>query len=279
MEKDIKFALDLGFNGSRLHQKVFDPRFLYLCDKLGYMVWGEFPSWGVDYSNLDFIGQYLAEWTEVLKRDFNHPSIIIWCPLNEVWGTWEDGREKRDIRFVDIVYNYTKTFDPTRPCVDASGGIHGHKTDFVDFHCYEDLPTLKKYLDELEKNGSLNVPFLYDAAENLSYDGKLPVHLSEVGGICFTPQKAEDGLKSGRLGMVTSEEEWGYGKGETSGEAFVERYRELIDLIYKYNKLFGFCYTQLYDVEQERNGFYNYDRTDKLSESLKLAIKKINNQR
>ena len=88
MQRDIDLALDLGFNGARLHQKVFDPRFLYLCDKSGYMVWGEFASWGVDYSDLHFLGRFLQEWQEVLARDFNHPSIVTLCPLNEVWGRW-----------------------------------------------------------------------------------------------------------------------------------------------------------------------------------------------
>lgn len=90
MQRDIRLALDLGFNGARLHQKVFDPRFLYLCDVNGYMVWGEYASWGVDFSSLRFFGRFLQEWEETLSRDFNHPSIVTWCPLNETWGTWED---------------------------------------------------------------------------------------------------------------------------------------------------------------------------------------------
>jgi beta-galactosidase/beta-glucuronidase len=36
----------MGFNGARLHQKVFEPRFLYWADRMGYLVWGEFPNWG-----------------------------------------------------------------------------------------------------------------------------------------------------------------------------------------------------------------------------------------
>ena len=49
----------LGFNGARLHQKVFEPRFLYWADKLGYIVWGEFPNWGLNYNkpNVQFAGR------------------------------------------------------------------------------------------------------------------------------------------------------------------------------------------------------------------------------
>src|SRR5690606_13733144 len=39
--RDIKLSIEAGFNGARLHQKVFEERFLYHCDRLGYLVWGE----------------------------------------------------------------------------------------------------------------------------------------------------------------------------------------------------------------------------------------------
>ena len=77
-------------------------------------------------------------------------------------------------------------------------------------------------------------------------------------------------------GAVQSEENWGYGKGETDSDAFVKRYEDLIVLLARYKKLSGFCYTQLYDIEQECNGFYRYDRSDKLTEEQKQRIKKIN---
>ncbi len=63
----------LGFNGARPHQKVFEPRYLYYCDKMGYLVWGEYASWGIDSSS-DALAVYLSfEWAEVVNRDFNHP--------------------------------------------------------------------------------------------------------------------------------------------------------------------------------------------------------------
>ena len=38
--QDIELALAAGFNGARLHQKVFEERFLYQADRLGYLVLG-----------------------------------------------------------------------------------------------------------------------------------------------------------------------------------------------------------------------------------------------
>lgn len=276
MRKDIDLSLRLGFNGARLHQKVFDPYFLYLCDRAGYMVWGEFPSWGIDYADLDGLGQFLAEWNEVIDRDFNHPSIITWCPLNEVW---ESRGKKRDVVFIDTVYEFTRKKDGTRPCVDVSGGHHGHKTDVYDFHNYETVDKLKGYLDKLQREDVLAVPILYDAKEKLRYKKGIPVNLSECGGFSFSVG-GESAKETAAVNEseVSKESGWGYGKGETDGESFVRRYQELAELLFSYPKLSGFCYTQLYDVEQERNGFYHYDRSDKLTEKEKDMIKKINNK-
>ena len=279
MQKDIRLALDLGFNGARLHQKVFDPRFLYLCDISGYMVWGEFASWGVDYSDLHFLGQFLREWEETLARDFNHPSIVTWCPLNEVWGTWEDAKQKRDVRFVDLVYTFTKIYDPTRPCVDASGGHHGHETDVFDFHSYAEDAQLKAYLEDLDKKDILEIPLLYCDGEELHYVEGSPVIISESGGICFTQKEGAQQVKTVNEGAVESEESWGYGKGESDADVFLDRYERLTDAIFECRKLSGFCYTQLYDVEQEENGLYRYDRSDKLSETQKVRMRKINSRR
>lgn len=83
--KDIQCSMSVGFNGARLHQKVFEPRFLYHCDRLGYMVWGEYNSCGIDYSDITSLSYFLPDWMAVVRRDFNHPAIIGWCPLNETW--------------------------------------------------------------------------------------------------------------------------------------------------------------------------------------------------
>ena len=83
LRRDIELSLALGFNGARLHQKVFEPRFLYWADKLGYLVWGEYPNWGVDDTRPEALERVLPEWLEAVERDFNHPSIVGWCPFNE----------------------------------------------------------------------------------------------------------------------------------------------------------------------------------------------------
>lgn len=276
---DIERGKALGFNGVRLHQKLSDPRLLYLCDKAGYLVWGEYPSWGIDYSDLRYLGQFLAEWEESLCRDFNHPSVITWCPLNEVWGAWEEPDKIGDGRFAATVYDFTKRFDPDRPCVDVSGGVHGEKTDLFDFHSYEKIDDLKKYFRELDEEDKLEVPLLYCSETDVRYRAGQPVSFSECGGIALADEYETAETGEVNRGAVLSESGWGYGKREKEGNEFVDRYEKLITLVQSVKKLSGFCYTQLYDVEQEVNGFYRADRTDKLTEAQKRRINEINLKR
>ncbi len=277
--EDIERGKALGFNGVRLHQKLSDPRLLYLCDKAGDMAWGELPSWGIDYSDLSHLGQFLAEWEEALRRDFNHPSIITWCPLNEVWGAWEEPDKIGDGRFAATVYEFTKRFDPDRPCVDVSGGVHGEKTDLFDFHSYEKLDDLQRYFRELDEEDRLEVPLLYCEKTDPRYRKGQPVAFSECGGIALAAEYATAETSEVNRGAVLSESGWGYGKREKEGEEFVARYEKLITLVQSAKKLSGFCYTQLYDVEQEVNGFYRADRSDKLTESQKRRIREVNLKR
>ncbi len=261
LERDIRLAMELGFNGPRLHQKVFDPRFLYHCDRLGYMVWGEFPSWGCVYDSLDCLGPLVGEWAAVVDRDFNHPSIVVWCPLNEVWGDLGDMRKGRDVRLVESLYAVTKQLDPTRPCVDVSGGYHGTRTDVFDFHCYHNSEALKESLRALVEEDKLTMDKTYAENEDIRYAVGLPVCASEYGGMAYSIKKGG----------------WGY-RVSTDEQAFADEYVELTSLLLACPKISGFCYTQLYDVEQEQNGLYTYQRTRKFSEEVLRRLTECNRQ-
>ena len=237
LKRDITMSMDLGFNGARLHQKVFEPRFLYWADHLGYLVWGEMPSWGIEPSRPEALGIFLREWMEAVKRDFNAPSVVGWCPFNEVWG--ESGRGTR-AETLEMTYRVTKALDPTRPVIDTSGGIHV-VTDIYDTHDYEQN---EKVFAETYAPGKP----LYDRLEREQhYDGKSPVMISEYGGIQWSD--AEGG--------------WGYGQAPKTPEEFLTRLRGLTETLLRNPDHMGFCYTQLTDVEQEQNGLYRYDRTPK----------------
>ena len=250
--RDIELSLAAGFNGARLHQKVFEPRFLYHCDRLGYLAWGEMANWGLDYSNPAALEAFLGEWLDALGRDFNHPSIVGWCPFNETWD--REGRRQLD-SLLAMVYRVTKQLDPTRPCIDTSGNFHV-VTDIYDVHDYEQDPaSFAAHYEAFRTGGAF-----YDAqAARQQYDGKKPMFVSEYGGIKWNPQ-----------GDV--EKAWGYGDGPATEEAFIERYRGLTEALLSNPNMFGFCYTQLYDVEQETNGLYTYSREPKFDMAVFHAI-------
>ena len=277
--KDIELSYAAGFNGARLHEKVFEPRFLYHCDRLGYLVWGEYPNWGFDHALPTATEIYMKEWQESVERDFNHPAIIGWCPFNETWG-YHEQLEKNAL--ISSIHRFTKQMDPTRPCIDTSGNFHA-VMEIYDIHDYDQNPAsfkdrwdsftsfAKESGDCMESNSpffSLNSitkiaknfcsqangigPFF-----NQPYHGE-PIFVSEYGGIQW--------VKNATAG-------WGYGKAPTTEEEFFARYKGLTDALLDNEDIFGFCYTQLYDIEQEINGLYTYDRSPKFDINI---IKEIN---
>lgn len=258
---DIRLSTELGFNGARLHQKVFEPRFLYHCDRLGYIVWGEYANWGLDYSSPASVAVFLEEWAEAVNRDFNHPSIIGWCPFNETWDY--HGRRQYD-KLLETVYDYAKTVDSTRPCIDTSGNFHV-KTDIYDVHDYSyDVQFFKNNYDKFITENILYEHVLNDNPGRQKYGGQ-PVFVSEYGGIKW---ETDESVKS-----------WGYGKDVKTPEEFAERYCGLTNALIGNEKMFGFCYTQLYDIEQEQNGLYTYNRKKKFADDIYLKIKSANSQK
>ncbi len=260
MIRDIQISLDAGFNGARLHEKVFEPRFLYHCDKMGYIVWGEYANWGLKHTELHALPTFLREWEEALMRDFNHPSIIGWCPFNETWDL--DGKKQND-EVIELVYKTTKLYDTTRPCIDTSGNFHV-VTDIFDYHDYtQNVEAFAKIADDLMNEGVLNDQCArmqrYDKRQ--IYKGE-PSFCSEYGGI--------------KWDIENDNKSWGYGNAPTTEEEFIERYKGLTEALLRNTKMIGFCYTQLYDVEQERNGLYTYSREPKFDMNI---FKEINSQK
>ena len=258
LKNDIIYSMQLGFNGARLHEKVFEERFLYWADKLGYMVWGEHANWGLNITATGSVDAFLTEWIEAVERDFNHPSVIGWCPFNETWDT--DGNRQNDT-LLRTVYRVTKALDPTRPVIDTSGNFHV-ETDIFDVHDYEQDPELfashyTKILDGILEDTIYRNPQLRDRQK---YDGVQPTFVSEYGGIQWSMDK---------IG-------WGYGNAPKTEQEFIERYKGLTTALLNNEYMLGFCYTQLYDVEQEQNGLMTYDRKFKFDPEV---IRKINTKK
>lgn len=247
LARDIELALAAGFNGARLHQKVFEERFLYHCDRLGYLVWGEFGDWGGRPTSaaphLEPTPTFITQWLEVLARDYSHPAVIGWCPLNETTEAIQprpDRLEPAD----DVqrgMFLAAKAIDQTRPVLDASGWAHRvREADVYDGHSYEQDPA--RLVRELAALRAL--------PGSLPHRGQ-PFLLSEAGGIWWNPD-ADAGAQS-----------WGYGDPPRSAGEFYRRFEELVSLLLDDASLCGYCYTQLTDVYQEQNGIYRFDRAPK----------------
>jgi beta-galactosidase/beta-glucuronidase len=262
---DIERSLAAGFNGARLHQKVFEERFFYWADKLGYLVWGEFGDWGcsgfgpsTNHQQPD--ASYIAQWLEAVERDYSHPSIVGWCPLNE---TFQENSDQ--IRPLDDVtramWLATKLADATRPVLDTSGYAHRvRESDLYDSHDYEQNP--EKFAANMAglADGKPYINNGWDGKPtNIPYGGQ-PYFCSEFGGIWWNPAAFDN------------KESWGYGERVKSLDEFYARFEGLCDVLLNDPKMFGYCYTQLTDIYPEENGVYTFDRQPKFDNEKLKAV-------
>jgi len=253
LKRDIELSLAAGFNGARLHQKVFEERFLYWADKLGYLVWGEFADWGCStggpgWDHQQMTGTYLTQWLEALERDYSHPAIIGWCPLNETWQNLHDRQTALD-EVTRGLFLATKAMDATRPVLDTSGYSHRvPEADIYDSHDYEqDVKQFRANHAGLAEGK----PFVNghgDTPISIPYRGQ-PYFVSEFGGTWWNPGAEGDS--------------WGYGNRPATIEEFYARFAGLCGVLLDDPNMFGYCYTQLTDVFQEQNGIYSFDRRAK----------------
>jgi beta-galactosidase/beta-glucuronidase len=250
MRREVELAKSLGFNGMRIHQKVEDPRFLYWCDRLGLLVWGEMAN---AYIFSPIAMQRLTrEWLDVLERDYNHPCIVAWVPLNESWGVPNVSRDAAQRHFVQSLYHLTKAFDQTRPVIGNDGWEH-LISDIYSVHDYSfDGQTLRERYgspEAVERTLREVQPGYHSVALPGYHRTSEPIMLSEFGGISSLPNP---------------DVPWfGYGT-VTNSDAFLSKYRELVDAILESPAIAGFCYTQLTDTEQETNGLLTSNREPKL---------------
>ena len=252
LRQDIEMSKAVGFNGARLHQKVFEERYYYWADKLGYLTWGEEASWVLNINNELAVRNFLTEWAEIVVRDRNHPSLVTWTPLNETWNATPGVY----VRFVNDLYALTKAIDPTRPINDASGDSHV-KTDIWSVHDYTREPD-KLIANHTIKAGVEPYRNMKDKDFLSKYEGQ-PYMVDEFGGLPWIPK--EERANS-----------WGYGANIDTVEEFYSILEKEIDALKACKHVVGFCYTQITDVEQEKNGIYYYNRKPKFDTARVKAI-------
>jgi beta-galactosidase/beta-glucuronidase len=248
LKRDVLLARAMGFNGVRKHQKIEDPRYLYWADTLGLAVWEEMPS--AYRFTPQSVMRLSREWTEVVQRDYSHPCIVSWVPINESWGVPNLPDNPRERHYVQALYHLTKTLDATRPVI-GNDGWESVATDIVGIHDYDDQPeriarryradeVLPRLFKRERPGGRLLV------LEGGHPHADLPLMLTEFGGIAL---RSDGGT-------------WGYSVCRDPGE-LAGQYERILEVVRNLGLLSGFCYTQFADTYQEANGLLYADRRPK----------------
>jgi beta-galactosidase/beta-glucuronidase len=254
---EIDKVLELGYNGVRKHQKTEDEKFLYWADVKGLLVWSEVAA---TYEFNDrAVQNFTREWMEIVQQNYNHPSIITWTPFNESWGVPDIKNDVTQQQFTEAIYFLTKSFDKTRPVIVNDGWEHTI-SDIITLHDYEEssddfLERYDKHMNEILDNTLYHSMSRSAFAFGFSGQDK-PIIISEFGGIAFT---GGDG--------------WGYGNKVDHEEEFIKRFDAITTAIKKADRVCGYCYTQISDVQQELNGLLDADRNYKLEPAI---IREIN---
>lgn len=259
--EDIDKIHALGYNGLRKHQKIEDERFLYWCDVKGMLVWSEMAA-AYQYSDYA-VSEFVSEWMEIVKQNYNHPCIITWTPFNESWGVNQIETRKMEQHFTEAVYYLTKSLDKYRPVIVNDGWEHTI-SDIITLHDYEEVGEVLKarYTEGKEEIMSTEIYHCSGKsafANGYSYKGQ-PVIISEYGGIAFN----------------NDDSGWGYGNKVNTKEEFIKRFDEITTAVKEIPYVCGFCYTQVSDVQQEINGMMDMERNFKVEPEI---IKEINERK
>ena len=242
MRDEILRSKKIGLNGQRIHVKVGIPRKLYWADKLGLLIMADVPnSWGEPDSEMRAEAEKAMR--EMIKRDYNHPSIFSWILFNETWGLFTGQRNNRQYLpetqdWVSRMYQEAKALDLSRLVEDNSACNYDHvATDLNSWHSYLPGYAWKDFLNK---------------AVNNTYEGS---------GWNFS-----EGYAQSRQPMINSEcgNVWGY-EGSTGDVDWSWDYHIMINEFRLHPKIAGWLYTEHHDVINEWNGYYKYDRTEKFT--------------
>ena len=242
IKEEILRSKSIGLNGIRVHIKLEVPRKLYWADKLGILVVEDLPnSWGEPDKFMRKESEYTLE--EMIKRDYNHPSIFSWVIFNEQWGLKTKGENNNEnilpetYNWVTSMYYKAKGLDQSRLIEDNSlccEGLHT-ATDLNSWHAYLPGYDWEDYLkDQVKKN--------FKGGNHLYYDG--------------FKQESQPFLNS-ECGNV-----WGY-SGSTGDVDWSYDYHRMMNSFRKFPEVAGWLYTEHHDVINEWNGYWRYDRSEK----------------
>jgi hypothetical protein len=266
IEAEVRAAAAMGFNTLRLHIKAFDPVYLDVCDELGMLLECDLPvaepiahdEMGAD---TELTKHCVRAIQEQVRRDRNHPSIVLWAAMNELtldregahyWDSYE--------AFARTLYAAVVDCDPTRPCIENEWVEPEPERVFcspvLTAHWYGRLHS--EYLAKIE-------------AESARWaDVGMPLYVTEYGDWGLPQMRAlpdapfwdtHDVYATGLAASL-----W----PGTLARFVVEtqRYQGLSDRLQtevfrRHDHLGGYCLTELTDVPHELNGLLDLHRNPK----------------
>ncbi|MCS7193135.1 MAG: hypothetical protein NZ937_09170, partial [Armatimonadetes bacterium] len=233
LRRDIELAKAAGFNMLRIHIKAEEPRKLYWADKLGILIQQDIPC----FYRISERARRLFEKTmrDMIERDFNHPSIYCWTIFNEEWGigNLQTAPREHRIDWVLKMVELARQLDPTRLIQDNTGWSH-LVTDLNSFHWYgRDVDGFRQHYRRINEER-------IKPGDDWNY-------------IAGYKQRGEPFVNNefGYVGAGDGDSDWSW------GNLFV------VNAMRSCDKLVGYTYTELTDIEWEHNGVYNYDRSPK----------------
>ncbi len=237
IRRDIELARELGFNFLRIHIKAEEPRFHYWADRLGILTMADMPNFGYDGWSEVACDRWERTMRGIIQRDAGHPSIIAWCLFNETWGLggnlFRDDVKRQE--WVERMAVLARTLDSTRPVEDNSPCLHDHVTTEINsWHFYiNDYQKAREHIQDVVNQTKPGSHFNFCPGRA---QGREPLLNSEYGGI------------SARMGDL--DVSWCF--------------HFLTNELRLHERICGYVYTELTDIEWERNGLLNYDRTPKI---------------
>ena len=124
--EDMEILLEIGANAVRLAHYQHNQYFYNLCDEKGIVAWAEIPFISSMSENDNPGRNAKAQLTELVKQNFNHPSIAFWGIQNEITI---GGPDKEIASVVSMLNNTVKSLDTSRITVQAQVGHHPDEDD------------------------------------------------------------------------------------------------------------------------------------------------------
>ena len=227
---DVQYLRDIGCNMARVHIKVHPARWYYWCDKLGLLVWQDFPStrkFDPKITRASAV-QWEREQDQLLDHLHNHPAIVMWVVFNEGWGQYDTER----------LTSWVMRRDPSRLVNGASGWTDAGAGQLYDVHDYTFHPSIPA-LGQITNRAVI-------LGECGGFNLIVPGHTWED----YPVKKHIDPVGDGGREDYPDAESW-----KPRYESWLEGLRLL--------QPFGLnaaVYTQLTDIEHECNGWLTYDR-------------------